>query len=333
MNLHQPIALRALGALALLRIRYVVVVLGIVTVLGCAVALWYVATPPSAFPVGMMVEVKEGQPLSVVAESLHQEYVIRSPFLFTASLRLLGKDNDIDSGIYIFDTPASLITVGVRLVNGEFGFAPERITLTEGMTVRDMSAVLKRAIPDFDTEQFIEKGTVYEGYLFPDTYFFMPDVTPDVVIERMRTTFDERIEPLRGEIEESRFTLEEIVTFASILEKEGRSFEVRQKIAGVLMNRLEDEMPLQVDAVFGYIYGRPTYSPTLSDLESDSPYNTYRVVGLPPGPINNPGLDAIQAVLEPIASNNYYYLTDNEGVMHYAKTFEEHKANRARYGI
>ncbi len=318
--------MRSHSGLLLLAVVFLIGVVGVGTG-------WYLISAPATFPSGQMVQVEEGQPLSVLADRLAEQGVIRAPFLFSTMLRVIGKDNDIDSGVYVFETPQTLIGVGIRLVKGEFGFAARRVTLTEGMTVREMATVLKEAIPDFNAEAFIEQGTQYEGYLFPDTYFLMPDTTPEQAIERMRTTFDERIVEVTAELEVSNMTLNDAVILASILEKEGRSFEVRQQIAGVLMNRLEREMPLQVDAVFGYIYNRATYSPTLEDLESDSPYNTYRNEGLPPGAINNPGIEAIRAALTPIPSTHLYYLTDDEGVMHYANTFEEHKANRDRYGI
>jgi UPF0755 protein len=99
-------------------------------------------------------------------------------------------------------------------------------------------------------------------------------------------------------------------------------------VAGILWKRIEIGMPLQVDAVFGFIYGKPTFSPTFDELEVDSPYNTYKNKGLPPGPIGNPGLDSIRAALEPVSSPYLYYLTGVDGTMHYSRTFEQHVANR-----
>ena len=115
---------------------------------------------------------------------------------------------------------------------------------------------------------------------------------------------------------------------ASILEKEARKLETRKVIAGILWKRIEIGMPLQVDAVFGYIHATSTYSPTFEDLEVDSPYNTYTNRGLPPGPIGNPGLESIRAALEPTKTPYLYYLTGKDGFMYYAKTFDQHVANR-----
>jgi len=118
---------------------------------------------------------------------------------------------------------------------------------------------------------------------------------------------------------------------ASLVEKEARTLENKKLVAGVLWNRIKLHMPLQVDAVFGYINDRDTYAPSFADLTVDSLYNTYTHQGLPPGPIDNPGLDSIEAALYPATSTYLYYLTDKNGVMHYAKTFEEHKKNKEKY--
>lgn len=330
----EPLVLRLLGALSLLRKKVYLYAAGVMLlVLIVASLLWLAVSAPPEFPKGEMVRIESGQPLSVIGAQLQAQGVIRSSLIFTTMLRLIGKDSAIDSGIYIFEQPTNMFGVALRMVRGEFGFVASRITFTEGMTVREMASVIQRDIPDFDMETFVADATELEGYLFPDTYFFMPDVTPEEVIERAYDRFTERIGEVQEELHASPLTLDEAVILASILEKEGRSFEVRQRIAGILMNRLEEDMPLQVDAVFGYIYGRDTYSPSFDDLESNSPYNTYRYRGLPPGAINNPGIEAIRAALTPISSDYFYYLTDNDGVMRYARTFEEHRANRERYGI
>ena len=136
----------------------------------------------------------------------------------------------------------------------------------------------------------------------------------------MRSTFDEKtkdIAPTR-----------DVIIMASMLEKEARQLETRRVIAGILWKRLERGMPLQVDAVFGYILDRDTFSPSLNDLSINSPYNTYTHTGLPPGPIGNPGLESLDAALHPVETPYWYYLTGADGTMHYARTFAEHVANR-----
>ena len=132
-------------------------------------------------------------------------------------------------------------------------------------------------------------------------------------------------------IQASGHSLSDIVIMASLVEKEARTDVNRRIVAGVLWNRLALGMPLQVDAVFGYIFDRDTYSPSFEDLKVDSPYNTYTHKGLPPGPISNPGLESIYAALYPTKTNYLYYLTGKDTLMHYARTYAEHVANQTKY--
>ena len=178
----------------------------------------------------------------------------------------------------------------------------------------------------------------YEGYLFPDTYEFSPDVSAADVVTRMRLRFKE----IWTEIEQdmanaspdqlrAEDSLPRIVTMASLLEKETKPGPDRALVSGILWHRVDIGMALQVDAVFGYIKSVDTYHPSGKDLDIDSPYNTYRHKDLPPGPIGNPGKDALRAALMPKESSYLYYLSDRDGAVHYAKTFEEHKANKEAY--
>jgi len=147
----------------------------------------------------------------------------------------------------------------------------------------------------------------------------------------MENNFNVKISEIQDKIEKSKKSLKDVIIMASILEKEGNSFESNKIIAGILWKRIEIGMPLQVDAVFPYIIGKNTYELTLEDLKVDSKYNTYLHKGLPPGPISNPGIYSILATLEPIKTDNLYYLSDKNGTMHYATNFEQHKKNKELY--
>lgn len=133
------------------------------------------------------------------------------------------------------------------------------------------------------------------------------------------------------DVEKSGRTLNEIITMASLIEEEANTKESRRIISGILWQRIKQGMRLQVDAVFPYIMNKFSLQLTKEDLMDDSPYNTYRYAGLPPGPISNPGWDSIYAAIYPAKTSYLYYLSDREGNMYYAKTFEEHKANKAKY--
>ncbi len=147
----------------------------------------------------------------------------------------------------------------------------------------------------------------------------------------MRREYEEKIAPYRVKIRASAYTEKEIITLASILEREANDEASMGLVAGILLDRLEEKHPLQVDATFEYILGKTSAELTAEDLKLDSPYNTYTNLGLPPTPISNPGLMAIEAVLDPVDSPYFYYLTGDDGTFHYARTFEEHKQNKERY--
>ena len=204
-------------------------------------------------------------------------------------------------------------------------------TIPEGLSVRQIGEILENA-ELFTKEEFIKIAQKEEGYLFPDTYRFYKDAEPEDIIARMKENFNKKITPdILEEIRKFKKELSEIIIMASILEEEVSAAEDRKIVAGILWKRLDRGIGLNVDAALTYILGRASHELTVSDLKYDSPYNTYRYRGLPPAPISNPGLEAIFAATRPAASPYFYYLTDKEGTMHYAKTLEEHALNKRKY--
>jgi UPF0755 protein len=286
---------------------------------------------PFHFPVGHIVKVQDGSSLDDIALDLKKNEVIKHPWLFKTLAYLSGNQKSLVAGSYFFERKSGLVSVLGRISAGNYGLDPTFVTLPEGATIREMSQILSSTFEDFDGEEFIKLAEDKEGFLFPDTYSFLPSVRPEEVVSIMRINFNKKTEDLLVEIKESGYTLEEIITMASILEEEARTQESRETIAGILWKRIEIGMPLQVDAVFPYIIGKNTYELTYEDLDFDSPYNTYRYKGLPPGPITNPGLDSIKATLNPKESQYLFYLSDMSGNMHYAVDFETHKRNKALY--
>jgi len=292
---------------------------------------YFFLIPAQNFPSGHLIEIPEDSHVGEMGAILEERGVIRSAFIFKAYARLTFQDRSLESGPYVFDKPIGLLTIVHRMSNGEHGIKPARVTLTEGMTVKDMGEALTLAMPDFDTEAFMELASTSEGYLFPDTYFFIPGTKPGEAVERLRARFDERIQTISEEIGASGRSVEEIVVMASLIEREAQSEEDMRMISGILWKRLDSGMLLQVDAVFGYIRGESGYEPTARDLEVDSPYNTYLYEGLPPTPIANPGLTALRAAAVPLESPYFYYLTGRDGLMYYGTTFAEHTRNRELY--
>ena len=221
--------------------------------------------------------------------------------------------------------------VSSRLTNGNFGLTPVRLTFPEGITTKQMSLILSDKLIDFDGEEFLKLSKDKEGYLFPDTYLFAPNTKPDEVIRVMKKNFDDKLLGINKAFSDFKKPLKDVVAMASILEAEARTTETRKVIAGILWKRLAMGMPLQVDAPFQYIIGKNTFQLTLADLKYDSPYNTYKYKGLPPGAIGNPGIDALLSAVTPTKSSYLFYLSDIRGNMHYANTFAEHVINKEKY--
>jgi len=277
---------------------------------------------------GIAFDITERDTLISVLSRLDQQGVIRNARITRILVTFFGDANVIAQGQYASSQPMSDFDIARMIARKETTATYVRVTIPEGLTVLEIASILHARIPNFNTPEFIARALPYEGYLFPDTYFFLPSTKADTVIKTMRSTFDAKVKPYEAEITRSGRTLEQIVIMASLLEEEARTTESRKMISGILWKRLDIDMPLQVDAVFPYIIGKNTYEVTLSDLAFDSPYNTYKYRGLPRGPITNPSIDSIVSALRPTASEYIYYLSDLAGRMYYAVTFEKHIENR-----
>jgi UPF0755 protein len=307
-------------------LRYATAFVGVCVL---AVLWWAYIAPPASATLGI-VTVPSGKSLSGIAADLQSANVIRSPFALKVALFLTGHDRDIQAGAYEFKKPESVFTVAHRIATGDTQVVPTRVTLTEGMASFDMANAIAEAIPGFDAAQFEELAAAHEGYLFPDTYFFLPTVTPEQAVARLTSNFTDRTSGV-ADLQNSTHSLADIVTMASIVEREARTPEDQRIVAGILWHRIAIHMRLQVDAVFSYLKRQSNYQPTADDLATTSPYNTYKNYGLPPGPISNPGLGALDAAANPTKSDYLYYISDTEGIVHYAKTFEEHQKNIQTY--
>jgi UPF0755 protein len=299
-----------------------IVVLGIV---------WNILILPGPeFPSGAYFLVRKGESLSVIALELERKNFIRSQFVFKSIVRtILLSGNDAVAGYYLFEKPISTLEVARRIVKGDFKTHPIRVTIPEGATIFQISNILKKYLPLFDEKVFADLAK--EGYIFPDTYHFNPDTTAEDVIRATRNTFDKKIESLRYEIAASKKSLDDIIKMASILETEANVLEDRRIISGILWKRLDIDMPLQVDVTFRYINGKNSYELSTDDLAIDSPYNTYKYTGLPPTPIGNPSVEAIEAALFPTDTKYLYFLSDRSNNTYYAETFDGHVINKKKY--
>jgi len=284
-------------------------------------------TPPNNFPIATNIAIAEGMTVSEITEVLKERAVVRSS---TYLYGLLLKKYDgvyVQAGTYAFEKPMTAEEIATAITEGDYLAPTLRITLPEGFRARDIYSFL----PDNFEKMPIEFFEEHEGYLFPETYFISPDMDTEELKELLLRTAKERHSEIIGDEGAHVLASDEIIILASLIEREAKDYESKKIVSGILQNRLEAHMPLQVDAVFDYLLDKESNELTLDDLAIDSPFNTYTHIGLPPQPISNPGEESIRAVLEPTQSNYFYYLTSSDGEFHYAKSFEEHKRNKTKY--
>jgi len=276
--------------------------------------------------------VQKGQGIKEIAKNLKNEDLIKDPTVFFILVKTLGLDQDIQAGDFRLSPSWNAEKIAKELTHGTLDVW---VTIQEGKRAEEIAQILKEKIPSFD-ESWNNLLVANEGYLFPDTYLIPRTADINLIISIMRNNFDKKFISIS---KETSISQKEAVIIASLIEREAKLPEDRPLVASVIFNRLEISMPLQIDATIQYALGEETDGKwwkknlTKDDLQINSPYNTYRNTGLPPGPISNPGLDVLRAVLNPAKTNYLYYISDKLGKNHYAKTLEEHNANIKKYGL
>ncbi|HYF13325.1 MAG TPA: endolytic transglycosylase MltG [Candidatus Paceibacterota bacterium] len=286
---------------------------------------------PFGFPVGAYVNIPQGTSLGSAAHVLQEKQIIRNEFLFKVLVRLIGSEKHIVAGEYFFPRRGNVFTMAWRFGSGDFNITPTRVRIPEGATVKDIGKILADSIPNFNHGAFMYAAQGKEGYLFPDTYFFMPGQGVEEIMTTFTNNFSKQVGSIQSKIDAFGKPISEVIVMASLLEREAPRMEDRRIIAGILWKRIRLGMPLQVDAVFPYIMGKNSFDLTRKDLQFDSPYNTYLYKGLPPGAIANPGLEAILAAVTPVQSEYLFYLSDKSGNMHYSATHDQHVSLKNRY--
>ena len=300
---------------------------------GVLIFLIYFVTvaPPLNFPSASLLKISEGTTVEQLAQTLKQKNLIHSALLFEAAVKVYG--DRIVPGEYFFPGAETVVTVAKRITRGDHELIPIRVTFPDGSSSKDMAKILAADVPDFDTATFLAIATPQEGMLLPDTYFFVPGEDPQLVVESLENNFKLHLAAvdLQNDIANFGKPLPQVLTMASLLEKEANNTSDRQKIAGLLWHRIAIGMPLQVDAVFPYIIGVNTFDLTKADLATTSPYNTYINKGLPPGPIDNPSMSSVLAAVTPVKSSYVYYLSDLHGNLHFCITYSCQQANQRKY--
>ncbi len=276
-----------------------------------------------------------GARLKEIANNLHQKGLIKDSFVFVLLVKKQGFDNKIQAGDFRLSPSMTAYEIAETLTHGTLDVW---VTIPEGKRADEIADILKKHIPSYQTS-WRRALNKHEGYLFPDTYLIPKDAPIETIITLMRSTFDKRYAQL-STISPKHLTQQDIVILASLVEREAQLSKDRPLVASVLLNRLSLGMPLQIDATVQYALGfqedEKTWwkkNITHSDLKINSLYNTYTYPGLPPTPIANPGLSALESVITPATTNYLYYISDNAGKNHYGKTLEEHNANIKKYGL
>lgn len=286
------------------------------------------------------VTIESGTGTEDIASFLTEQGLIASERAFKIAVVLTGARGKLQAGTYELSaamTPAEIANLLVKGATKEI-----RVTIPEGLRLDEVAELLDKkevvAADDFvaatkETFEFAflqskPKGADLEGFLFPDTYTFRVGVSAHDVVGMMLSNFDQRISALLPQIEKSELSLFEIVTLASIVEGEVPSDDDRRIVAGVFFNRLDEDMVLQADSTLAYILKQDRIDFSIADTKIDDPYNTYQNPGLPPGPINSPGLSSLRAVLESDNTDFFYFVSDPDtGETFFAETLDEHNKN------
>lgn len=279
-----------------------------------------------------------------ISSALKDLGVIRSVYFFRLYTVLSLRHLSLQAGKYNLSPKMSTYQIVKKMYSGDI--VTEKLRILEGWTIDDMgdymeskeictkdwfiSLTAKDYSADFDFLKDKPEDASLEGYLFPDTYAVAEGETCEHILSMMLNNFGKKLTlELREEIAEQNKSIFDIVTMASLLEKEVRTLDDKKIVSGILWKRIGADMPLQLDATVNYVTGKSDASVLIKDTKIDSPYNTYKYKGLPQGPISNPGVDSIMAAIYPTATKYWYYLTD--GITHFSETFEQHVAAKAKY--
>jgi UPF0755 protein len=339
--------------------KILLIILAVVVV--GAVGGWYFFSPPSADSTEKVFVIQEGEGVHKISQHLKEQNFIKNKFVFEVYVwvkRVGGKfqagEHKLRQNMALGEIVSTLTSAGetnerdVKILEGWNNNEIAGYLDGEGVVSKDFFLAETKnyelGIMNYEFLNDRPTGATIEGYLFPDTYRIYKDfpeellngqnkdsAVADQIIKKMLDNFDQKLSAdLRAEIARQKKTIFEIITMASVIEKEARGDDMAV-VSDIFWRRIDVGIPLQSDATVNYATGKYETQPSADDLNIDSPYNTYKYRGLPAGPIGNPSLLAIKAAIYPKANNYWYFLTTDDGKMIYSKTFEEHKANKLKY--
>ena len=304
----------------------------------------YAQKPPNTAPVEQLLVVQSGQRFKTLSTLLYQKGVILHPVKFRLFARIKGYDKRIKAGEYMLSSSMTPKKILETMVDGKVLL--HRLTIPEGYNLIQIAQAVENAgfasetdflkaadDPDFVHTKGIDAKT-FEGYLYPDTYYFPRGVTPENIISAMVKRFWSVFKPEWEERAKTLgMTIHQIITLASIIEKETAVADERPIISSVFHNRLKRHMRLESDPTVIYGMGDYNGNITRKDLERPTPYNTYTMKGLPPGPISNTGAKAIEAALYPADGKFLYFVSKNNGTHHFSTNFKDHRRAVRKYQL
>lgn len=310
---------------------------------------WSLLGSPDDFKEEAVISIAAGQGTRSIANMLAEEGLIRNARSAELYARFTGLHTGLQAGRYILEPGTPAIEILQKIHSGDAVFEHIRVTIPEGWMINEIDAYLSQ-IGIWESGEFIEaalahipdpvrhpltagipEGVSLEGYLHPNTYFILAETTPQQLIIRMLDELHRQLpEDVESQAAGQNMSVHEVLTLASIVQKESPRQDMPE-IAGVFTNRLAIRMRLQSDATVNYVLGTRNLQPTFADTAVQHPYNTYRIPGLPPGPINNPGTDAILATLNPATHDYLFFLHKPNLESVFTRTFGEHLAAKARY--
>ncbi len=315
--------------------RKLFILLGIFVLIGFIGLLWWNngLSPLNARDKSQkMFVIEPGTGIRAISNNLKEQGLIKDSIVFFLMVRQKGYDKKIQAGDFRLSPSMTAEQIAEAMTKGSLDIW---VTIPEGKRAEEVAQILEEKIPTFEPS-WRESLIAQEGYLFPDTYLIPRDATIETIINLLTGTFEERYKSISKSTR--ALPKEQLVILASMIEREARHDEDRPLIASVMYNRLEINMALQIDATIQYAKGNINgnwWTPvTLAEYQSvKSPYNTYLQPGLPPGPISNPGIKALEAAANPANTEYLYYITDKNGINRYARTGEQHQENIQRYGL
>lgn len=298
-------------------------------------------------------EVNQGENVFTLSKRLESSGLISSRFVMMWHLARTGKTHELVAGTYSLSGNLTVTEIAFMITEGKALLRDIKITFPEGWNSKKMSerltanglpgadflALVKNPKPEWKTQfDFLAdapKNASLEGFLFPDTYYFVPEASAETIVLKMLETFGKRFDAsLRAKAIEQKHSIFETVILASIVENEVKSMDDRKIVADIFLRRLSVGQALQSCATLQYILGVDKTQYSYNETRTPSPYNTYINTGLPPGPIGNPGLVSLQATLAPQSNNYFYFLSDPKtGKTIFSVTYEEHVKNKNLYGL